>query len=245
MPLRDPINHLLITGGIYHDFDATADALAVALEPMGISTRITSDVESAFRGLEDGDCQLLTVSALRFTMTQNEKYAPMRDQWAFELSAQARESLATYVKEGGSLLGLHTASICFDGWDEWPKILGAGWVWGQSSHPPAGNVRVERVGDDDVLVGGSPPFEVFDEVYRGLELFTQSTPLLQAKAATDSEFHPVMWTHRYGSGRVVYDALGHGPASVMEPTHLAILKRAVQWLIEPAAIKKRESAVHA
>ena len=244
--MREPINHLLITGGIYHDFDATAAAFAAAIEPMGVATQITSDVESALCSLSSGACQLLTVSALRFTMTQNEKYAPMRGQWAFELSSQARDSLATYVREGGSLLGLHTASICFDGWDEWPKILGAGWVWGRSSHPPAGKVRVERTGDDDVLVGQSPPFEVFDEVYRGLDVFSQSQPLLRAKAAADDDFHPVMWTHRYGLGRVVYDALGHGPDSVMEPTHLAILKRAVQWLVEPLTrTKKQGSAVDA
>jgi hypothetical protein len=239
--LRDSIDHLLITGGIYHDFDATAAAFAAALEPLGVRTRITSDVESALRDLNTGTCDLLTVDALRFTMTQHEKYAPLREQWAFEPSPWARESLAGYVREGGALLGLHTASICFDGWDEWPKILGAGWVWGRSSHPPVGAVRVERAVEGDSIVGQSPPFEVVDEVYRGMELFSHSRPLLHAKAESDTEFHPVMWTHRYGAGRVVYDALGHGPDSITEPTHLAILKRAVQWLIEPGQLNDKEA----
>lgn len=237
--MREPIDHLLVTGGIYHDFDATAAAFATALEPLGIRTTVVADdVDAALRSLKDGAYQLLTVDALRFTMTQNPKYAPLRDQWAFELSSEARESLAAYVREGGALLGLHTASICFDGWDEWPKILGAGWVWGRSSHPPAGNVRVERAVDGDAIAGDTQPFALFDEVYRGMQVFAQSRPLLRARADADGEFHPVMWTHEYGTGRVVYDALGHGPDSILEPAHLAILKRAVQWLVEPALAKK-------
>lgn len=239
--MREPINHLIVAGGIYHDFEATAAAFGKALQPMGLSTTIVMDAESALSELNIHNCQLLTIDALLFTMTQHEKYAPLRKEWAFELSARARENLASYVWHGGSLLGLHTASICFDGWAEWPKILGAGWVWGRSSHPAAGTVRVERMVDNDALVADAPPFEVFDEVYRGLDVSPHAEPILQARAATDSEFHPVMWRHHYGKGRVVYDSLGHAPDSVLEPTHLSILRRAVQWLLEPVAHRREQT----
>jgi type 1 glutamine amidotransferase len=224
----------LVTGGIYHDFAATAAAFAKAIEPMGVQTTIVFDAETALSNVDVSNCELLTIDALLFTMTQYEKYAPLREQYAFELSDRARDNVERYVREGGSLLGLHTASICFDGWAQWARILGAGWVWGQSSHPSVGNVRVERALDGDDIVADAPPFEVFDEVYRGLQVAPEAEPLLQARAESDDRFHPVMWRYRYGAGRVIYDALGHGPDSITEPTHLGIVKRAVQWLLEPA-----------
>lgn len=241
------LRHVLVTGGIYHDFAATAAAFAKVVEPMGVQTTIVFGADAALSNVDVSNCDLLTIDALLFTMTQHEKYAPLREQYAFELSARARESVERYVREGGSLLGLHTASICFDGWAQWARILGAGWVWGQSSHPPAGNVRVERVIDGDDIVADARPFEVFDEVYRGLQVAPEAEPLLQARAESDDKLHPVMWRYRYGAGRVIYDALGHGPDSITEPTHLGILKRAVQWLIEPAITKQlqRGNEAHA
>ena len=238
--MSKPLRHVLVTGGIYHDFAATAAAFAKAIEPMGVQTTIAVDADAALSNVDVSNCELLTIDALLFTMTQHEKYAPLRGQHAFELSAGARESVDRYVRQGGSLLGLHTASICFDGWAQWARILGAGWVWGQSSHPPAGKVRVERAIDGDDIVTDAPPFEVFDEVYRGLQLAPEAEPLLRARAESDDELHPVMWRYRYGAGRVIYDALGHGPDSITEPTHLGILKRAVQWLIEPAMTSKEQ-----
>lgn len=245
--MAQPIRHIVVTGGIYHDFAATAAAFAKAIEPLAVQTTIVTDAEAALSSVDATNCDLLTIDALLFTMTQHDKYAPLREQYAFELSARGRDNLERYVRQGGSLLGLHTASICFDGWANWANILGAGWVWGQSSHPLAGGVQVKRLVDGDDIVGDAPPFEVFDEVYRGLQLAPGVQPLLQARAVSDSEFYPVMWRHQYGAGRVIYDALGHGPDSVTEPTHLSILKRAVQWLIEPALAKQqyRGNTAHA
>lgn len=245
--MSKPLRHVLLAGGIYHDFAATAAAFAQATEPMGLQTTIVFGAEAALSNIDESNCDLLTIDALLFTMTQHEKYAPLREQCAFELSDRARDSIERYVREGGSLLGLHTASICFDGWSQWARILGAGWVWGQSSHPAAGKVRVERAIDGDEIVADAPPFDVFDEVYRGLQVAPEAEPLLQARAESDDRFHPVMWRYKYGAGRVIYDALGHGPDSITEPTHLGILKRAVQWLIEPAMTKQlqRGTEVHA
>lgn len=245
--MGNPIRHVLVTGGIYHDFAATAAAFAEAMVPLGVHTSITNDAESALRDVDVSSCDLLTINALLFSMTQHEKYAPLRERHAFKPSAHAREAVERYVRQGGSLLGLHSASICFDGWSEWASILGVGWVWGQSSHPPAGKVRVERVVECDEIVGDAAAFEVFDEVYRGLTVVPNAQPLLQARAANDSKFHPVMWRHRYGAGRVIYDALGHGPDAITEPTHLAILKRSVRWLIEPHLTTRKHpgSATHA
>ena len=227
------MEHVLIAGGIYHEFERTSAILAERFAALDLHTQVFPEPESALRAIaQSGSCRLLTVNALRFSMTQHEKYAPLRDQWAFKLSSAGRETLAGYVRQGGSLLGLHTASICFDDWAEWGAILGAQWVWGKSFHPPAGPVRVESIGHNDPLTRSTQSFEVFDEVYHHLQVDSCARPILRARTVPDGEFQPVMWTHRFGRGRVVYDALGHGVESVNEPRHRDILDRAAAWLVQ-------------
>ncbi len=236
--------HVLISGGIYHDFEGSSAVLARGLGDLGFETIVFDEPEKAMDALSGMPrCDLLTINALRFTMQQHEKYAPMRAQWAFELSASGRATLEDYVRNGGALLGLHTASICFDGWEEWPKILGASWVWGRSFHAPAGDVEVESTESVDPITSGLPHFTVFDEVYRNLEIGVNSQPLLRARMRGEGEYHPVLWAHRYGAGRVVYDALGHGPDSVGEATHLEVLRRAARWLTAEA--RSAAGAAHA
>ena len=119
------MEHVLIAGGIYHEFERTSAILADRFAALNLQTQVFAEPEAALRALAaSGNCKLLTVNALRFSMTQHEKYAPLRDEWAFRLSSEGRETLANYVSRGGSLLGLHTASICFDDWQEWGSILG-------------------------------------------------------------------------------------------------------------------------
>lgn len=234
----------LISGGIYHDFESSSALLVRAFRDLGFETVVFADPEAAMTALAAAPgCDLLTINALRFTMKQHEKYAPLRAQWSFELSASGRAALEEYVRGGGALLGLHTASICFDGWREWPKILGASWTWGSSFHAPAGEVEVECAEAVDPITSGIPQFQVFDEVYRNLEISVDAQPLLRARMRGEREYHPVCWTHRYGAGRVVYDALGHGPESVGEATHLEVLRRAARWLTDRP--QRDLEAVHA
>ena len=221
----------MISGGIYHEFEASSALLAREFGKLGFETAVFDEPEAAIAALaESPRCDLLTINALRFTMRQHEKYAPLREQWAFDLSASGRAALAGYVRSGGAVLGLHTASICFDGWAEWAKILGASWTWSQSYHAPAGEVEVECLESVDPITSGIPHFRVFDEVYRNLEISSDCRPLLHARMRGEPEYQPILWSHRYGAGRVVYDALGHGPESIGDETHLEILCRAARWL---------------
>src|SRR5579883_830327 len=134
--------NLILTGGIGHPFDDAAPALRDILAEAGIASDITSDLEAGIAELGHGAYPLVTVYALRWRMEGSEKYAPHRAAWAFSLSAAARRSLSSHVAAGGGLLGLHTASICFDDWPEWRDLLGAAWQWGRSFHPPLGPAEV-------------------------------------------------------------------------------------------------------
>jgi type 1 glutamine amidotransferase len=41
----------------------------------------------------------------------------------------------------------------------------------------------------------------------------------------------VVWTHNYGTGRVVYDALGHDVESLSNPEHARLLRQSLAWIV--------------
>ena len=222
------IKNLILSGGINHDFDASSQALASLMAQLGVRSHIITDIENISALLAAENYQILTVNALRWQMS-GEKYDDFREQWAFCLSPEDGQAISSFVKRGSSLLGIHTASICFDDWVEWQAILGGIWHWGESFHPPQGPVEVLVTGRDDI-VKGCQSFVVSDEVYSNIALVEGLEPLLVSGQPNPGQ--PLLWKHHYGRGRVVYDALGHDAASLEEPTHKLILQRAVEWLLQ-------------
>lgn len=73
---------LILTGGIFHDFEASAQALAAVLAPLGITSRIEPDMEVGLGSLVDSPVDLVTVNALRWEMI-GEKYDPYRETEAY------------------------------------------------------------------------------------------------------------------------------------------------------------------
>ena len=134
--------NLILTGGINHDFVDTADAIAEVLAEENIESIVTDDLSDGFAQLDKADFDLVTVFTLRWRMLDDDKYIPHRTEWAYEINERDRQLLTAHIARGGGLLGLHTASICFDTWPEWPALLGAEWVWQQTFHPPPAVLHV-------------------------------------------------------------------------------------------------------
>lgn len=222
------MRNLIVTGGIFHPFEETSQALAGLLGSVGISSQITTDLEDGMRALATGQFELLTVYALRWTMTQKDKYEPYRKQWAYRSSKALSDTLTGFVSGGGALLGLHTASICFDDWPQWRDVLGGQWDWDQSFHPPLAPVSILPTDHFHPIVADVQPFEINDEVYHHLSPMPDVKPLLSSDVGSGPQ--PVLWARQFGEGKVVYDALGHDAESITHPVHAGILQRAAQWL---------------
>lgn len=222
--------NVVLTGGIFHPFHATSSHLAQRLAELGIETEIFDDVEAGLARVREVRPALLTVNLLRWRMA-GEKYDPYREEWFFELSEEGRKTVTGHVEGGGGLLGLHTASICFDSWAGWGDVLGADWVWGESYHPPLGPIRVGPTPVTHPITEGLGDFALNDEVYTKLALRDDVEGLLEALPGDGAPAQPLLWARTFGDGRVVYDALGHDVASLVEPTHARILTRAALWAL--------------
>jgi uncharacterized protein len=225
--------NLILAGGIYHPAAESGPALADMLGEIGWDSEVVVDVEAGLKRLAAGAFQRLTVACLRFTMTQHEKYAPFRAEWAMSLSAAGRETLTRWVAAGNGVLGIHTAPICFDDWEGWGEVLGVTWRWGVSHHPPLGLISARPVGDHPI-VAGAKPFAATDEVYTALEVQPWMTPLMEARRALPAEgageWRPVGLAGEHGRARRAWCGLGHDAASLNQPENRRIIQRAARWV---------------
>jgi type 1 glutamine amidotransferase len=226
---------IVLSGGVGHPFGQATPVLLEILEQAGFSTRSSDRVDEVLGWLRQDAGALLVVYALRWSMTQHERFAAERASWSVDLTAAERELIAGHVSQGSGLLGIHTASICFDTWGQWRDVLGGAWVWGRSNHPAWGPVET-RMNPQHVLTRGLEPWSSMDEVYSELDLapdidvamWARAVPALAPGAAPLAE-QPSVWTHGYGRGRVVYSGLGHDAASLRHPIHQRLLRRAALW----------------
>jgi type 1 glutamine amidotransferase len=221
------MRNVMLIGGIYHPFEEAAAALAELLAKQDITSVITSDVDEAVEELDTAD--MFTLYALRWRMLNHEKYIPFRKQWAYELPESHAARIQDFVEQGGAMLGLHTASICFDTWYDFCQLLGGVWRWEQTFHPPLGPVEIEPVSDHPAT-RNLQRFALTDEIYHALEIAPDSQILLRGRVP-DGTWEPISWAHEVGAGRVVYSALGHDAASVQSPAHATFISQATLWLL--------------
>jgi type 1 glutamine amidotransferase len=140
-----------------------------------------------------------------------------------KISTAALAKLDQYVKQGGGILALHAATASFKETLPYFEILGGRFI----GHGPVERFEVRRVRDD--IYGDIENFTVRDELYihelqPGIEVhFT---------AQLEDKEIPVVWTYRYGKGRVCYAVPGHTTESMRSSTYQKILQRGLMWVCE-------------
>lgn len=222
----------ILSGGFGHPFDETTAILQAQAEAAGWAVECETDLDRLIVQLEA--LQLVVVNALRWTMTQHEKYAPHRSQWAYSASMDQIAALDRFVSAGGRLLVMHTGTICWDNQPLWPKIMGGGWQWGRSHHPPLGEVNVDLTDEGRIFAPDCKShFALIDEGYRHLAPAADCRIL--ATAQGDEGDQPIVWIRSHGQGKVAVDALGHDARSLNANDHSRLLAALLNWLREDAA----------
>jgi type 1 glutamine amidotransferase len=138
------------------------------------------------------------------------------------ISLTALESLEHFVSQGGGLLAVHSASASFKQEKRYLDILGGSF----REHGPIERFLVEPVAGQDEVFDSIPAFSVTDELYRH---DYDPDNHVHFTTAVGDEQEPVVWTRRYGKGRVCYCALGHTVSTIRHPQVQQILKRGLGW----------------
>jgi uncharacterized protein len=213
---------LLLSGGgdftdPWHPFEQTSARIAGLLEDCGHGVRISTAVANSLSAL----ARESTLPDLVVLNAGNGELPTPGD-------VDALAGLRSYLDAGLPLLVFHAASTAFPGLDTWDEQLGGRWIPGSSVHPPWGHSVIEVATDAHPLTIGVPGFSLQDERYSFLRVNPDVLPV--AWHRYENVRHPLVWTHRAGAARVVYDALGHDENSFDSPEHRQLIRNAVNWL---------------
>lgn len=154
------------------------------------------------------------------------------------LDEPARAAFAPWVRAGGGVVGLHSASATEYDWPFFVELIGARF----RTHPPVltvGDVTVEDPAAPSTA-GLPPRWSRTDEWYAfherpeaqgvhvvlALDEASAQPPLPDDQRAG---YHPIAWTDDHLGGRMFYTAMGHTPESYAEPAFLDLVAHAIAW----------------
>jgi type 1 glutamine amidotransferase len=95
------------------------------------------------------------------------------------------------------------------------------------SHPPLDRFRVRIVDREHPITQGVADFEIEDEWY---EL---AGDLGAVQVLAEAGGCPLLYTRRWGLGRVHYTALGHDHRAFANPSYRRLLAQAIVWGLQP------------
>ncbi|OGJ90815.1 MAG: hypothetical protein A2350_07215 [Candidatus Raymondbacteria bacterium RifOxyB12_full_50_8] len=224
------MKNLILSGGGAHDFRETSIILSTILEKVGITSEIDEDLKILDKK-QLMEFDLITLNCMKFALTK-EKNSRYYDEWFPSsyclLSDAAKNNLIDFFAIERGLLGLHTATICFDNWDEFSEILGARWVWGASSHAPVQNHTMIIKDKAHAITKGLEDFVMYDELYMYSKMCSPFTTLVEAD--WEKRRHPIMWVKSYKNARICYNALGHEEKSFQNRGFQTLIQRSALWI---------------
>lgn len=139
------------------------------------------------------------------------------------ISVEALKRLDAFVRNGGGVIAIHSATASFKETPAYFDILGGRFI----GHSPLRRLELRRVRDE--VFGEIEPFTVRDELY-----FHELRPGITVHfvVSYQGEEVPAVWTYRYGQGRVCYAVPGHTAASMLNGAYQRLLQRALRWVTE-------------
>ena len=227
---------LILSGRNNHDWRTTTPYLKKILEATG---RFEVAVELEPSRLTAQDLAGLDVIVLDYN----------GPRWG----ATAEEAVAEFVRGGRGLVVVHGASYAFGEmeilgenhqrtgkfeppWPDYARMTGVRWTNGppRSGHGKRHEFRVDIVDREHPITRGLPPsFLIDDELYHRLVFQPNVHVLARAFDAPEmggtGNFEPVLWTVRFGEGRVFHTTLGHDLKAMQAPGFRATFARGAEW----------------
>ena len=192
----------------WHDMKGLAATISEHAARAALAKMSIVDAPSALESdeLETSDCCIVCLFATGLTKPQEGR-------------------LLAFVRNGGGLLGIHTAAC--ERSPGFADLLGGAFL----EHAPCGEMSVVILDHEHPITKGLKDFTIEDELYS-----CRCQPGLQVLAAAPfkGKDEPMVWTKSYGQGRVCYVALGHNAKSYSNANFLELTARALRWVTPPA-----------
>ena len=231
-PVSAPRRILLLsaTSGYRHKSIPTGKAALTHMgESTGAYTTVVSDAPANFEVnvLKTFDAVVLLNTTQDFFMPSSKAKNQFTEQEWIRLQARHNrlvDNLVSYVRGGGGLVGIHSATDSCYGHADYGQTMGAYF----DGHPWMANTRVtiavEDPGHDTIqpVFGELKTFDLIEEIYQFkpkpysrerlrilLALEPQRSDAPRGKLKRSDNDYPVAWVQSVGEGRVFYTSLGH------------------------------------
>lgn len=135
------------------------------------------------------------------------------------LNEKEQIAFETFIKNGGSFMGIHAATDTEYEWPWFGKLVGAYFL----DHPKQAKATVIKVDGKHISTSHLPHKWVrYDEWYNFKSVNKDINVLLNLDETTyeggkHGENHPIAWYHEFDGGRSFYTGLGHTVESYTEP----------------------------
>jgi len=219
---------LILSGGTLHPYNEERSLkVKEILEQVNIQSVITEDLNFlASSQLKDFNIIIINCVYCTHERWPGQEKDP---NWHYEFSEASRNGVLKHLHSGKGLLALHGATVCFDDWPEYKKILGAWWEWGgKCGHSPYQEHQMKVRVDSHPIVAGLSNFSILDELYYCPQITDKVESFITAE--WEGVEHPILWVRLYGEARVCYCALGHDGKSFENRTFQVLLKRSALWV---------------
>ncbi|TVP80227.1 MAG: hypothetical protein EA353_04380 [Puniceicoccaceae bacterium] len=238
------------TAGFRHNSIPTGQKALVRVgESSGAYTAIVSDDPANFErsALETFDAVVLLNTTQDFFMPHaKEKEQFSEFEWTRLRARHDRlvNNLIKYVKGGGGLVGIHSATDSCYAHADYGKTIG-GYFDG---HPWNSNAQVRIVVEDPEhatmrpVFGEQADFELVEEIYQFrpepysrerlrvlLRLDPERSDPPQGKLKRADNDYPVAWVQSVGEGRVFYTSIGHNHHIYTDPLMLQHYLAGIQF----------------
>lgn len=214
----DKIRVLVITGG--HDFEKE-QFFKLFRDNEGI----------AFKAVAHPNAH-----ALLKTAASEYDVIVLYDMWQ-KISDEARADFLAYLKSGKGLVALHHCLASYQDWPEYARIIGGrynlkprkedGREIPGSTYKHGVDFKVQIADPQHPVTRGLTDFNIHDETYGKLEVFSDVKPLLTTDEPTSTR--TIGWTRQEGTARVVYIQLGHDHLAYENPAYVRLIAQAIQW----------------
>ena len=208
---------LILVGGIWHDFEGFIAAVRPLLEGAGYTVDAADDLDTLLH-LSEGNYDLV----LSYTSLSKHREG-QHDTTPQTLTEAQTEALARWVRAGGALLGVHSATVSGLPNPAMRSLFGGVFV----THPPQFSFPVYPRPTGHPMIAGIEAFCVHDEFY-----IQEYDPTLEIHmvALDRGVAHPMVWTKAEGQGHVAYIAMGHDERVWSLPPYQRLLLQASAWL---------------
>ena len=157
---------------------------------------------------------------------------------AMWMTEEQGAAIKDFVNAGNGFYSLHNSSHISLSSKNYREVMGGAYI----SHPPLRPFRVRPTENKHPITAGITEFMVNDEQhyvtydkdpkYVILEAENVDGLTFQAQGQNLGAKSISAWAYDFGSGRVVFTAVGHTIHAMWAPQYLEIQKRSVKWLLK-------------